>query len=188
MTYDRELHHRQSIRWQEHDYAASGTYFVTICTADRACLFGDVLEGEMRVNALGRIVEDEWVRTDEIRSEVGIDVFAVMPNHLHGIVTIRPPESKVGEVTFRMERGGRQQGACNAPLRRSPNSLGAVIAGFKASSTGRITLETNGDVARVWQRGYYDRVIRTDEEFQAIAEYIVTNPERWQSDSDHVVS
>jgi len=94
MTYDRELHHRQSIRWQEHDYAASGTYFVTICTADRACLFGDVLEGEMRVNALGRIVEDEWVRTGVVRPEVDIDVFVVMPNHLHGFVTLRPDKSR----------------------------------------------------------------------------------------------
>jgi putative transposase len=177
---DPERRHRQSIRWQEHDYTAGGTYFVTICTADRAYLFGDVLDGEMRVNALGRIVEDEWVRTGVMRPNVEIDVFVVMPNHSHGIVTIRPPE-------FRMERGGRQQGACNAPLRRSAGSLGSVIAGIKATSTRRITLETNVDVTRVWQRGYYDRVIRTDEEFQAIAEYIVTNPERWQSDSDHVL-
>ena len=142
----------------------------------------------MRVNALGRIVEDEWIRSEIMRPYAEIDVFALMPNHLHGIVTIRPQETVGGESLVETKPGGQQQGACNAPLRRSPGSLGSVIAGFKASSTRRISEATNGQITHVWQRGYHDRVIRNEDEFQAIAEYIVTNPERWDLDKENVVS
>ena len=174
MTYDRELHHRQSIRWQEHDYAASGTYFVTICTADRACLFGDVLDSETRVNALGRIVEDEWVRTGVVRPEVVIDVFVVMPNHLHGFVTLRPDESR--------QDPGANMAQGDAALRRPPRSLGSMIAAFKQVTTVRINEVRGTPGASIWQRGYHDRVVRDGDEFDRIAEYIVTNPDRWEHD------
>jgi len=107
---------------------------------------------------------------------------------LHGILTICPKELEDGEILIESDQGGRRQGACNAPLRRSHRSLGDVIAGFKASSTRRITVVTNGECARIWQRGYYDRVVRNGEEFQEIAEYIVTNPERWGSDNEDGVT
>ncbi len=91
MRYDPERHHRQSVRLREHDYAGGGTYFVTLVTIDRACLFGEIRDGEIYLNAFGLIVDREWARTGVIRPGVAIDVFVVMPNHLHGLITINPP-------------------------------------------------------------------------------------------------
>jgi hypothetical protein len=90
MRYDPARHHRQSYRLLGHDYAAGGTYFVTLVTVDRACLFGDIHDSAMRLNALGSIVDRAWARAGEIRPEIAIDGFAVMPNHLHGLMTITP--------------------------------------------------------------------------------------------------
>jgi REP element-mobilizing transposase RayT len=89
MKYNPQIHHRRSIRLKGYDYASEGIYFVTICTLDKKCLFGEVIDGEMRLNELGKIVRDEWMRTPEIRPDVALDRMVVMPNHLHGIVLIQ---------------------------------------------------------------------------------------------------
>ncbi len=88
MAYDPDKHHRRSIRLKEYDYSRAGTYFVTICTYNKECIFGNVINGEMRLNEYGMIVENEWVKTAEIRSNVIIDKYIVMPNHVHGIIII----------------------------------------------------------------------------------------------------
>jgi putative transposase len=184
MDYDPERHHRHSIRWQGHDYAAGGTYFVTICTVERACLFGEVVDGQMRLNPLGSIVEQEWVRTGQIRPEVEIDVFAVMPNHLHGLITIRPRGSAGRDPGPVSGPGDQEPGARGAPLRRVAGSPGSVVAGFKAASTRQINALSDGPSLRVWQRGYYEHVVR-DDEFERIAHYIVANPEWWHQDAEN---
>jgi putative transposase len=185
MAFDPEWRHRQSIRWQDHDYAAGGTYFVTICTANRVCLFGEVVDGQMRVGPLGQIVDREWMRTGLIRPEVEIDVFGVMPNHLHGLVTIRPRDLE-DRLSARSDEGEpvglRPRVDRRPPLRRAPRSLGGLIAGFKQVTTLAINAARGTPGAPVWQRGYHDRVVRDGEEFDAIAHYIVTNPERWAED------
>lgn len=175
MRYDPERHHRRSVRLREHDYAAGGTYFVTICTVDRACVFGEVVGDAMRTNAVGRIVEAAWVRTGVIRPEVEIDVFALMPNHLHGLVTILPqePAATVGAVGAMGGRGIPERGR---------RSLASIVAQFKASSTAAVNACRGTPGARLWQRGFYEHVVRDDRSFEAIAGYIVTNPERWQTD------
>jgi putative transposase len=185
MPFGTERHHRASIRWRGHDYAAGGTYFVTICTEGRACLLGAIQDGRMWPNALGLIVESEWAQTGVMRPEVEIDVFAVMPNHLHGLVTIRPQESAEGGPGSIAGPSGREQGARGAPPRRTSGSLGSVIAGFKATSTRRIIASSDFAIARVWQRGYYDHLVRDDDDFERIAHYIVTNPERWETDDEN---
>jgi REP element-mobilizing transposase RayT len=170
---------RQSNRWQEHDYAAGGTFFVTIVTFNRTCLFGDVHEGGMCLNAVGRIVDAEWMRSGIVRPEVDIDVFCVMPNHLHGLVTIKPSETPVLDrnraVGYRAHNG--------VPL-RAKRSLSSIVAQFKASSTRRINDLRGTPNTKIWQRGFHDRVVRNDDEYMRIADYIVTNPERWEQD-DH---
>jgi REP element-mobilizing transposase RayT len=87
---DSECRHRRSIRLRGYDYTQAGAYFVTICTQDRACLFGEIIDGQMRLNAPGQIVHDEWLRTGALRPNVELDAFVVMPNHFHGIIVLDP--------------------------------------------------------------------------------------------------
>ena len=114
MTYDPAQHHRRSIRLPAYDYAQAGAYFVTIVTNVRACLFGEILDGEMRLSKAGEIVAQEWQRSAEIREEIKLDEWVVMPNHIHGIIFIKE------------SMGGQPVGAhSGAPLRgRAPRSLG----------------------------------------------------------------
>lgn len=189
---DTGRHDRRSIRWQEHDYAAGGIYFVTVCTEGHVCLFGDVRDGQMRPNECGLIVEHEWMQSGVIRPEIAIDVFAVMPNHLHGLVAINPtvgayggtPTSDVTDGDQRREFTTTKRAYRCTPL-RPPRSLGSMIAGFKQVTTMRINELRGTPGAKVWQRGFYDRVVRNDDEFDRIAWYIVTNPERWMDDPEH---
>lgn len=186
MADEHGAQNRQSMRWAGYDYASAGTYFVTICTAGRACLFGEVVDGEMRVNRIGRLVEDEWMRSGEVRPEINIGVMALMPDHLHGIVTIMPREdgNVAGNWTPPQSMGSVDdtQGARRAPL-RPPRSLGSMIAGFKAATTRIVNEEwgIDGEKQSIWQRGYYDRVVRDQAELERIEWYIVTNPERWKA-------
>ena len=88
MKYNPEYHHRRSIRLQGYNYSQTGIYFVTICTHKRQCLFGEIRNGKMILNQIGKIVAQEWLKSAEIRQEIELDEWIIMPNHLHGIVGI----------------------------------------------------------------------------------------------------
>ena len=88
MFYNPKIHHRKSIRLKGYDYSQAGAYFITICCHDRVCLFGEILNNEMVLNEWGIIAQNEWIKTKEIRKNVELDVFIVMPNHIHGILII----------------------------------------------------------------------------------------------------
>src|SRR5215210_6640299 len=88
MTYDSQKHHRRSIRLTGYDYSQAGAYFVTACAQDRACLFGEIVDGQMRLNEAGRMVLAEWNTLPDRFPAVELDEFVVMPNHVHGIITI----------------------------------------------------------------------------------------------------
>lgn len=95
MKYDPQTHHRQSIRLKNYDYSQPGSYFITICTQDRKCLFGEIKNGVVNLNKIGELVKNEWLRTSEIRPNIIVDEFVIMPNHLHIILII-------GDVNFRV--------------------------------------------------------------------------------------
>ena len=166
------LPRRRSIRLQNYDYSQPGAYFVTICTYKRECLFGHIEDGVIHHTIFGEIVCQEWSRSEEIRSEIRLDLFIVMPNHLHGIVVITHSNGIVGAH-------GR------APLHRSPRSLASFIAGFKSVVTRRINRIRGTPGSPVWQRNYYERVIRSEDELQQIGAYILNNPTRWVEDPDN---
>ena len=88
MKYDPGTHHRRSIRLKDYDYSQEGAYFVTICSHERKCLFGEILDGEMRLNDIGTVVRNEWLNSERMRREIHLDTFVVMPNHIHGVVFI----------------------------------------------------------------------------------------------------
>jgi len=164
---------RRSIRLQGYDYAQAGMYFFTICTYKRQLLFGNVTNGEMKLNDLGRIVCDEWRKSTNIRHELELDSIIVMPNHMHGIVRLNDP-SIVGAT-----------GRSPSPSGPSKHSLGAFIAGFKAATTKRINNVRSTPEARIWQRNYYEHVIRDEESLNRIREYILNNPSQWDLDPEN---
>ena len=142
--------------------------FVTVCAYDSRCIFGTVVDGEMRPNALGRIVEDEWLRTSEVRSYVDLDLFALMPNHIHGIILMRD------------ERRSRDLAKVSKSPTLAAGSLGAIIGQFKSKVTKRVRGLQGASDARICQRNYFESVIRSEKILNEAREYIVSNPARWQ--------
>jgi len=195
-----QTHHRRSIRLKGYDYTQPGAYFVTLVTHHRAMLFGQVVDGEMVLNPLGEIVREEWFRSAEIRAEIELfpAEFVVMPNHIHGIVWIvEVDDSPVGMN----DRGGGDRGGdrpvastptstptsvgptgSSRPRGPAPRSLGAFIAGFKSIVTKRINALRDTPGAAVWQRNYWEHIIRNERALNAIRRYIAANPSRWQLD------
>jgi len=199
--------HRRSIRLRGYDYTQPGAYFVTICTHDREHLFGEVIDGEMRVNEFGQIVQEEWFRTAQVRPYVQLqpDEFVVMPNHVHGIIWIvdddatdaRAQRSIVGaqrSIVGAQRRpvvGAQRRPVVGAQRRCAPTadvphvvpgSLGAIVRAIKSAITKRINILRNTPGASVWQRNYWEHIIRTERALQAIRRYIRDNPLRWDMD------
>jgi REP element-mobilizing transposase RayT len=167
------MRQRRSIRLRDHDYSRPGAYFVTICAAERACLFGVIADDAMYPNAWGEIAAEEWLRSGQIRREIGLDAFVVMPNHVHGIVFIN--EAAVGAT-------GRSPLQPTGP---PPRSLGALVAGYKSAVTVRVNRARGTPGAPVWQRNYYEHIIRDEAALERIRRYITENPARWPHDRDN---
>ena len=185
--YNPDIHHRRTIRLQGYDYAQKGMYFITLCVKERECIFGTIVENEMFLNRIGQIVADEWINSIKIRNNVIIHDFIVMPNHLHGIVEItynKNDKSQIGEFV--------------SPTK----SIGAIVRGFKVATTKRIkdfvisvgandnSFNVNSPLQEwiinhlphIWQRNYYEHIIRDYNDHERIAKYINTNPSRWEKD------
>jgi len=171
MTFDPEQHRRRSTRAKWHDYGRAGRYFVTICAFERACLFGAIVDGRMSLSEAGTVVEWHWHETPQIRPYVTLDGFMIMPNHLHGVVSITPHSPIPGN-----------RAADTAPRGTAPGSFGAIIQQFKAITTKRINADRGLSGVPVWQRNYYDHVIRDADDLERIRAYIAANPSRWLDD------
>jgi len=215
---------RRSIRLRGYDYSKASAYFITICTQNRLCLFGDIVDNQMRLNNAGEIVANEWLKTAKIRNEIELDEWVVMPNHFHGIVVItnsgnmahcrgdRPvaltdkpfaqmgksdgptgkpfaPTDKPGDAIS----GDRPVAPTDNPVVITdnrviptgprPRSIGAVMAGLKSAVTKRINeLHTTPGV-KLWQRNYWEHVVRNETELDQIREYIRNNPAQWVLDT-----
>ena len=171
--FDPELHRRRSIRLPLYDYAGYGAYFVTIVTREREMLFGGFVDGEMRLSATGRLVLDEWRRLTARYPYVELDAHVIMPNHLHGIIVIsdrQPTDSEAGDP-----------GTASAP--RKP--LGRLVGAFKTVTTKQVNLALGTPGQQLWQRNYYERVIRGERELAIVREYIVNNPMQWELDEEN---
>ncbi len=186
MTYDPDKHHRRSIRLKGHDYSQPGAYFVTICTRDRASLFGHVVNGEMRLNEPGEIAWRCWEDIPDHFPLVQLDAFVVMPNHVHGIIVI----TGRGEASVPPDTPEGPSGSDASPLRQPPHgtqpgSLSAIVQNFKSISTRRMNAARHAPGAPVWLRNYYERIVRSEQELKAIREYIQGNPARWDEDENN---
>ncbi len=180
MTYNPKKHHRRSIRLKGYNYAQPGAYFVTIVTHQRQLLFGDIVNGETVLNNMGLIVEAEWLRTAKIRTNVVLDEYVIMPNHIHGIIIITDDEIPVGATG-----GSPLQTDTQRPHGPTLHSLGAIMAGFKSAATKRLNRLRNTPNKPVWQRNYYDHIIRDEKEWDNIRKYIQTNPSEWGTDLEN---
>lgn len=177
---DPATHSRRSIRLPNFDYSDSAAYFVTLVTRDRAELFGRIADDVMHFSSIGEIVREEWLRSSDIREELELTEFVVMPNHLHGVVIIEK-EMLTCEVSAPSPAGAHSR----APLRRAPRSLGSFISGFKATTTRLAKQSGMVPDAPIWQRNYFDRVIRNEYEADRIRQYIIDNPSRWSEDPEN---
>ena len=169
------LPHRRRVRLAGYDYSQPGTYFITICTHRNECLFGDVVNDVVRVSDLGGIAYEEWTRTAEVRDSVTLDAFVIMPNHLHGIIVLSDAGGVMADALVDSAAGARFG-------RPTANSLSTIVGGFKASVTHRINSLRGTPGGRVWQRGFYEEVVRSDKALGLIREYVANNAAQWSLD------
>ena len=174
------IHHRKSIRLKNYDYSQKGAYFVTICVNNMVCLFGEIVEDKMVLNDAGKMVQTMWNDLSKCFPEIQLDVCAIMPNHLHGIISI------VGAPPV-----GAQLEDKRATTRVAP-TLGNIVGQFKSISTTEYMRNVKQSHwpsfdSRLWQRNYYEHVIRNDDELNKIREYIIQNPDRWDVGADQRV-
>jgi putative transposase len=169
--FDPDVHHRRSIRLKGYDYSKAGAYFVTVVAYRRECLFGEVVDGEMVLNDFGIIVAEKWQWLENQYSYVLSGMSAVMPNHFHGIMMID------------FDGRGGSRTAPTGSVKRKP--LGRLIGAFKTVSTKQINVMRNTPGIPVWQRNYYERIIRDEREMDRIHRYIESNPSQWAEDNDN---
>ena len=172
------LHRRRSLRLQGYDYAQDGAYFVTLCTHDRECLFGEIVDGVMRLSDAGVVVSDECFKTAQIRKTVrlNVDEFVVMSNRVHGILWIMD----VGVI-----RRVAPTGAGRRPTDPAPGSVGAILAQFKSAVSKSINALHGTRGIQIWQRNYHEHIIRDDNSLNRIREYIGNNPRPWVLDREN---
>jgi REP element-mobilizing transposase RayT len=185
MPYAPEKHHRRSIRLKEYDYTQPGAYYITLCTKARQCLFGDVVKGEMHLNSLGNIAFTCWQTIPDHLPHVELDVFVIMPNHLHGILVIsdtlirarqcRAPTIEQNHIP-KTEKFGK-------PV---SGSIPTVIRSYKSAVTKRINAICNTKyTSLIWQRDLYEHISRDEASVHNIRRYIVENPWRWADDPEN---
>ena len=226
------LPQRRSIRLKGYDYAHEGLYFITICCQDRICRFGAIENGEMMMNEYGMIAQNEWLKLPERFHHVEMDVFQIMPNHMHGIISLNIPPTVGAGFTPAQNTGqsrkntdqaqtnmGQPQTDIGHPqndmwhpqinmghpqsdmwqpktnLGQPPNDLratarvaptvGDIVGAYKslvANGCLEIFKSKNDTMGKLWQRNYYEHIIRNEQSYHAISQYIINNPAKWTDD------
>lgn len=166
------LPRRHSVRLHYWDYSRPGWYFLTLCTHRRRCLFGSVEGAVCVLSAFGRIVEEQLLRSVELRSELRLDSFVIMPNHIHLIAVLSAKENPALDYS-------RQ------PHQRERRSISSFMGGFKSKLTASINSERGSPGESVLQRGFHEHIIRTEGALNRIRQYIADNPARWELDHLH---
>lgn len=204
--YNPNIHHRKSIRLKGYDYAQAGLYFITICCQDRICRFGDVVNGEMILNELGIIARDEWVKLVERFPNFELDVFQIMPNHMHGIILLNDISVGATLAVAQNESVAQNKSVAqnesvtqNESVAQNESVIGAeaspaptvsdIVGSYKSLvSNGCLSIckSKNETMGKLWQRNYYEHIIRNEKSYQTISEYIINNPAKWQDDKFHV--
>ena len=206
MPYDPEKHHRRSIRLRGYDYAQAGAYFITICTQARVCLFGQVVDETMHMNDAGQMVQRWWHELNRKFPTVQTDAFVVMPNHIHGIIIIHPVGADLrvcpNDIHIRPDnihvcpndihmRPDDQRGThTNQRGTHAGVPLPEIVQWFKTMTTNEYIRHVKNDGwppfrKRLWQRNYYEHIIRDEKSLHRIRQYIAENPSRWEQDNEN---
>jgi REP element-mobilizing transposase RayT len=165
MKYNPNIHHRRSIRLKGYDYCRKGLYFITVCVQNRVCLFGEISNGKMILNEYGKIVQMVWNELPQHYANVQLGEFVVMPNHIHGIIIITDAVS------------------IGAGLKPAPiHGLPEIVRALKTFSARQINKMRDTVGERLWQRNYYEHIIRNAAAHRRIATYILNNPANWSND------
>ena len=177
MTNPSNHYNRRSVRLKEYDYSQPGAYFITILAADRSHIFGKIVDDQVQLSEIGRIVEHEWLRLETRFSHVHLGVWIVMPNHFHGIVNLIETETNIHSS------GGRAYVTAlehfGSPV---SGSIPTIIRSFKSSVTQQYQLLTLNYSTKIWHRGYYDHIIRDEIDLENTHNYILNNPYKWSED------
>jgi REP element-mobilizing transposase RayT len=162
MAFDRKKYYRRSIRIPEYDYSTSGAYFITVVSYHRECIFGEIKDDVMTLSAFGEIVQSRWFNLPNHYTHVTLDQFVIMPNHIHGVIVLKSNQAK-----------------------SQYQPLSEIVRALKSFSTRQINTLRQISATSVWQRNYYERVIRNERELKATREYVINNPLKWALDKEH---
>jgi len=185
MKYDPRLHHRQSIRLRGYDYTNAGMYFITLCVQERLFLFGNIINYQMQLNSAGQMLLRTWEGIGETYPGVATDRFVIMPNHMHGIIVLLAGQLGPGPVPSEQRC---KVLAADPPVEQTP--LYDVIKRFKTYTATLYREGVRGEgwqpyAGKLWQRGYYEHIIRDAKSLGEIRYYIINNPRRWQFDREN---
>jgi REP element-mobilizing transposase RayT len=171
MTFNPAKHHRKSIRLSGYDYSQPGAYFVTICTQNRECLFGEIENGKMQIGEYGKIIKFTWNDLPNHVGNIVLDEFIVMPNHFHGIIILV---------------GAGSEPAPTDSIKH--HALPEIIRQLKTFSARRINQNRKTPGISIWQRNFYDHIGHDKKELYRIRQYIRDNPVNWDSDEENPIS
>ena len=175
------LKKRKSIRLLDYDYSQNGMYFVTICTQNRQCIFGDIKNGKMMLSDIGEITNNCWYGIPQHFSQASLHEFVIMPDHIHGIIEINlvganhysPSTNHYSPSTNHYSPFNNSKRANNdLPQHGTSQTIGSIVRGFKIGVTKQIGFSP-------WQRNYYEHIIRSEIEYLKITNYIIKNPLKW---------
>jgi putative transposase len=171
---DTNFRHK-SVRIRGYDYSQPGAYFITICTSQKKMVFGEVTQGIIHLSKLGGTANQELEQLSLNFSKIHLDVFVVMPNHIHVLITISAKDALIQ--------------AANPEAFRHPvsGSIPTIVRAYKSAVTRRAGMLRNNPISDVWQRNYYEHVVRTEREKEQICAYIISNPDRWDTDKENPV-
>jgi putative transposase len=179
---------RRSIRLQGYDYSQPNMFFVTLCAYERNCLFGEALNNTVHLNEAGKVVKQYWLQIPEHFPQVVLDEFIIMPNHIHGILSIEERDDKsppVGANNYSPAEKDISSLDVKTPsrIKGTSKTVGSIVRGFKIGVTK--WFKENLNVSSVWQRNYYEHIIRVEEDLDKIREYIIANPLNWEKDEEY---
>jgi putative transposase len=170
-----QWHNRQSIRLPGYDYSQVGAYYITICARDRECLFGDVVDRRMQLNQAGLIIQSVWDGLPQFYDGIELDAFVVMPNHIHGVIVIDKPVGPIHESPL----------YAGPVVQRRRMLLAKIVGRLKMVSAKQINTLRGSSGQPLWQRNYYEHIIRDDGSLNRIRQYIADNPAQWEFDHEN---
>ena len=185
MKYDPIIHHRRSIRLAGYDYTRAGAYYITIVTWQREEIFGEGVNGEMQLSSMGRIAEEYWRLIPKHFSHAELEAFVVMPNHIHGIIILDDDTPRTGTTPAPTRTGTIYRAPTPTEQFQKPvvGSIPTIVRTYKASVSRRIQKEHHE--ANIWQRNYYEHIIRDQADYERIAGYILSNPVNWDNNEEY---